>query len=695
MKDILRVAPKTMGLPKILVVVMMVVWTTSYLEADAQEPRDSRSAVSYGFCSEFEPAETVNFDVSVQPNSPQGTTKPRLTVTLSGTTQKSFLSGTIDQRLGVKDVQVTSASMTEICFQSLVVDTTIIIDKETKFKASCESTTDTAGPPCNDFESDVAPVFVCPQAMTELLKKEGVITEKPALETSQNEGKPPVYDITEDMAQASFAIVGGIAEGTRLARNHRAVAKSKTLSRIFRSFNSFLKVLGPVLNSFGGMTSILTTFLTPNHFDEMVNYMKEQFDIVQRQLRDIGDDIKALELVVESLSQKIAMSTALRFIRHTTRSYKRMLRALEQYPVCDTTALLELVEVKSFMAESLYKDLRNNLEDLLDVEFGGVLEASTGLLKPLMRAYCVSRPGRVKRFMRHISLYARGGTLALFAYENLECLKNGGKNCANLDKDREDWMRKLYQFTAKAKLYQEAIDDPLKGLELDMKDEIKKIIHDEVKKVPNPSPTFQFPGLFDKVNSFIINKLNDPHDWPYTCIVHPKSDQVQIFGVAQTNDQDFGSLNLNRANLQIVRYQTKQPRSGYNKKIFYTPFSEVARVVSKNGNEPLYVECPSANKVCFFRPWALNGVPPNTESNDHIIYFMFNPMNFKKKTGTQQVIIKMLPMDVYFIPESQLTEAGLPNLVVGCYEAGSEWPRTYHCLSRPQTPVRYVTLIGE
>ncbi|KAJ7386073.1 hypothetical protein OS493_012407 [Desmophyllum pertusum] len=429
------------------------------------------------------------------------------------------------------------------------------------------------------------------------------------------------------MAQASFVIAGGVAEGTRLARKkHREIANTRKLTRVFRSFNSFLKVLGPVLNSFGGITSIITTFLTPNPFDEMVNYMKEQFGIVQRQLREIGDDIKALELVVESLSQKIAMSTALRFIRHTTRSYKRMLRALERYPVCDTTALLELGEVESFMSESLYKDLRNNLEDLLDVEFGGVLEASTGLLKPLMRAYCVSRPTRVKRFMRHISIYARGGTLALFAYENLVCLKNGGKNCANLDNDREDWMRKLYQFTAKAIMYQEAIDDPLKGLELDMKDEIEKIIQDEVNKVPNPSPTFQFPGLFDKVNDFIIKKLYDTNDWPYTCIVRPKANQVQIFGVAQTNALDFDLLNLNRANLQILKYKTEPARPGYTKKVFRAYISEIARVVKKNDGNQLFIDCSSANKVCVFRPWQLNGVPPNSESNDRLIYFMFNPI---------------------------------------------------------------------
>lgn len=121
-----------------------------------------------------------------------------------------------------------------------------------------------------------------------------------------------------------------------------------------------------------------------------------------------------------------------------------MLTALSRYPVCDTATLLKQSEVKSFMNLYVQKDLRNHLQDLLDVEFGRVLEASTGLLRPLMRAYCATDPSRVKRFMRHVTMYANGGTLALFAYENLVCLQNGRTGCAELDDDKKTWLKKLY-----------------------------------------------------------------------------------------------------------------------------------------------------------------------------------------------------------------------------------------------------------
>lgn len=202
--------------PKILVVTVIAVWGASFLEAEAQE-RDRRSAVSYVFCGGFNPTTAVSFDVSVRPNSPpQGTTKPRLTATLSGTTTKQFLDGEIDQQLGVKDVKVTSASMPEICFQSLVVDTTIILDKPTQLKASCGSATNPVGQPCKDFGSELTRVFICPQAVTKLLKSKGVISNTPASANSNRNSKPPVYDITNDMAQASYAIAGGVAEGSRV-----------------------------------------------------------------------------------------------------------------------------------------------------------------------------------------------------------------------------------------------------------------------------------------------------------------------------------------------------------------------------------------------------------------------------------------------------------------------------------------------
>ena len=163
-----------------------------------------------------------------------------------------------------------------------------------------------------------------------LLRSKGIFSKSPAAENSEDTGKPPACDITNDMAQASFAVAEGLGKGTRLAVKFTATHKFGQLTRGFETFNSFLKGLGPVLNMFIGVTSILTTFLTPNPFEELAKYLKKQFEIVQEQLRDIQDDIRNLELIIESQSQKVAMATSLSNIRHTTQSYEGMLAALSR-----------------------------------------------------------------------------------------------------------------------------------------------------------------------------------------------------------------------------------------------------------------------------------------------------------------------------------------------------------------------------
>ena len=408
-----------MSVPKIIVVALLVtavspVICSAVARSQGGKPKDQdnqpQAAVSFVFADDFTPA-TVNFEVSVKPNNGPGEAeKPRVTATFSGTSikeDKKVLDVSIDQLLGVKDVEVTSSSMSEIRFLALVVNSNVFVEEKTRFKTTCADDDGADGIPCKAYGAKITPVFVCPEAMTALLQKEDIITEVPPPESYQ-EGSAPVYDITDDMAQASFVIAGGVAEGTRLAVKYHETVNSRTLSRGVESFNSFLKNVGPVLESFGGITSMLTNFLTPNPFDALAGYLEEQFDIVQQQLRDISNDIKNLELIFEGQSQKLAMSTALRLIRLELRSYNRMTKALSQSNVCDTKALLQEIEVQSFIEETLYKDLRNNLEDLLDVKFGGVLEASTGLLKPYMRAYCITHPSRSKKFLQHIQMYAYG-----------------------------------------------------------------------------------------------------------------------------------------------------------------------------------------------------------------------------------------------------------------------------------------------
>lgn len=673
------------------------------------------AAVSFVFADDFTPT-TVNFQVSVEPNNGPGEAeKPRVTATFSGTSiteDKMVLDVSIDQLLGVKDIKVTS-SMPEIRFLALVVNSNVFVEEKTSFKATCEDDDATDGIPCKAYGAKITPVFVCPQAMTALLQKEGVITDVPPPESYQ-EGKAPVYDITNDMAQASFVIAGGVAEGTRLAVEYQATVNSRTLSRGAQKFSSFLETVGPVLQSFGGITSILTNFLTPDPFDALAGYLEEQFDIVQQQLTDIGNDIKNLELIFEGQSQKLAMSTALRLIRHELRSYSRMTKALSQSSVCDTKALLQEIEVQSFMEETLYKDLRNNLEDLLDVEFGGVLEASTGLLKPYMRAYCFSHPSRSKKFLQHIQMYAYGGTAALLAYENLKCLKSGKQTCPYQQTDREEWMKKLYKFTSTAKIYETYFRNPAKAMTLYLQDDLNRLINKEVEKVQNPSASSDnpFPGLLDKVHDFIFRKLRDTEDWLYTCIYKPRmtANKMLIFEVAETNAETFGTSFIPWAMFKVAkvraRHQIERP-SGYQKTdvSVATGIPAVSELKRRNGGQDCYFQKISGEGRFVIRPWQLKGLPPTGEARDEVLWFMYNPMNFKTKNGMRKVIGSLVPIDVYYISNKALKRVNLPNFVMGCWETTTAhgWPRAYGCRApdpdnpnRKRSPQeRYAVIIGE
>ena len=62
------------------------------------------------------------------------------------------------------------------------------------------------------------------------------------------------------------------------------------------------------------------------------------------------------------------------------------------------------------------------------------------------------------------------------------------KNCNDRDDDKNDWLKKLYRFTKKTKVYRIAINDSVRALVMDMTDNLTKLINEETKKVPNSSP---------------------------------------------------------------------------------------------------------------------------------------------------------------------------------------------------------------
>ena len=174
-----------------------------------QENTDDLSAISFSLCEDF--TVDASFKIKVVAKDKLGQKEKTLSTIFKGTTRQKNLKGKIEQTK-LKYVKIISAQ--EICFQALVVDTTIIIDQPTNFKASCptESAIEADSLPCKEFRSRVKPALICPQALTKLLKEKSVIVNEPIRRPGSNSFETPTYDITNDMRQASLVIVSGLTE---------------------------------------------------------------------------------------------------------------------------------------------------------------------------------------------------------------------------------------------------------------------------------------------------------------------------------------------------------------------------------------------------------------------------------------------------------------------------------------------------
>ena len=643
---------------------------TAFPQAEASPSSPRTSAVSCALC--VKPETFVNFEVIVQPKSETEEQSEPLTATIKakGKECNAKLNKLIDPLIGVDFVQVKSRSSEVLCIKALVVDVNIMIDNETEFKLPIDPDSKRCKVGyANNFGCKLYPVFVCPGAIKELMMTKHIIRRDAEEKRPLEQGKPPVYDITEDMVKATSAIIDGLAEGANDVMKQRKKAKLEKVSKLFNNFKSFLQKVGPALNSLGGMASILTTFLTPNPFDELANYMKEQFDAVQKQMRELKSDIQNLEKIVESQINKLAMATAFRNIRFSSRSYQRMIAALSKARVCNSRDLLAQSEVKMFMKETMLLDVRNHLEDILEVDFGGVLEASTGLLLPLTKAYCNNDKTRVKKFMEQITLYVNGGTLALFAFLDLTCLRNGNTSCPNVETEKETLLKKLYRFTKKARAHQEAMENGFNGSFIDMQDHLDKLISDEVKKAScsQQISVCSFPNLFEKVRKYILQKFNNTRGWPYLCFVKPHLDAGKMFilGVAQIAGEGekgriFGTAYkpwalFDKATLQNESYTPLISESSYTKTYLS---SSLMDAINKNDRSSLF-----------------DGDPPTDVSKDRIMYFMFNPVNYRDDDGTR-LVGHVVPIDIYFAKKAKLKAKGLNSLAkkptVGCWETDVE-----------------------
>ena len=305
-------------------------------------------------------------------------------------------------------------------------------------------------------------------------------TEKPG----PNDFTPPLYDITDDMAHASQEIADGTAELFRKVVK-RKVQKLNEVRRIqfsdigrkLKTFNSFMGTFGPMFSIFSGITSIITIFLTPNPFDELANYLNSEFREIHRRLSHIQNDIADLKRVVQRESKMCGMAGKLEAIRYSFRRYERMVKKLSEDKVCGANNLYNRTEVRDFMEQYKEDRVDDSLLDMFGVEFAEVLEASS-LLKAMMRAYCTTDPGKVQRFMEGIIKYALAGSLSHFAYTSLRCHKEARQDCDENQDEWEERNRKLYEFLKKAKAQKEAATNPGYGLQLDIQEDLAKLIND-------------------------------------------------------------------------------------------------------------------------------------------------------------------------------------------------------------------------
>ena len=269
--------------------------------------------------------------------------------------------GDIYPQKTIRKVKLTSTHESQVvCVQALVVDVTIMIDQPTEFKHTCPETPDVDDLPCRQFGDDILLPQICPQKLTELLQTEHQINSVP--EEMPTDFQPPVYDITNDMAQASAAIAEGLTEGfSNVVKNrikaHKVAIKSEPIGKVAsvaESFASFIGALGPVFSIFGGITSIVTTFLTPNPFDAIADYLDKEFEEVNKRITDVQEDIADLKRLLKAQGSTLAMANQIRAIRYAVRNYGNMVDKLSTEPVCGSTSLLNSFEVAEFMRQ--YRD---------------------------------------------------------------------------------------------------------------------------------------------------------------------------------------------------------------------------------------------------------------------------------------------------------------------------------------------------
>ena len=494
--------------------------------------KSQKSGVSVAFCDDFEAKGKAYFEIRAKTLEPvDGRFLFSIRIDPSRGMQRYDLPVLIPQK-GVKHIKVFSTSGEDLCLQAVAVDTNIYVDLPTNFKTTCSAEEKTSIPPCKEFESELEPLRVCPNKISELLKREQLIDSLPSPDTDARPFEVPTYHIADDMAQASYAIVEGIADLSRKGvKGYMSKLKSAMkFSKLFRvegtltAISSILGAVGPALSIFGGITSILTTFLTPNPFDMLAEYLQEEFTALHNHLDRMEGELKELIMAEGAMTR---MADAVASIRYSLREFDDIAKSLKKNPVCGTDNLIREYSVNRFVYNYNQRDTEHKLLDLLEVE-QGLLPLTYSLLKPFMKTYCRTNPGKVKRFMTDISSYAFLGTQAQLFFTDLICTMYKLRNCNSKTSMWKDYLKKLLY---EANALTVALENPAEGFYQFFKDDLRREVSREVEGESNTED-----DRLKRVADLFFYFLNDTENWPKRCIVDSDNDkEVVAYVVIKSN----------------------------------------------------------------------------------------------------------------------------------------------------------------
>jgi len=299
----------------------------------------------------------------------------------------------------------------------------------------------------------------------------------------------------------------------------------------------------------------------------------------------------------------------------------------------------------------------DSLLDLFGVEFGEVLE-SPSLLKSLMRAYCNTNKAKVKHIIEGVIDYAYAGSLAHFAYQSLKCQQDGQQDCdhgALHEEKNKQWNLKLYRFLKKATALKEALTYPGYGLQLDIQDDVDKLIYDEIAKNTN------IEHVHAKVYYFIANKLKDINDWPEACMYN-FNDKMVVVEVAELDPS------VTNYNADIRPWYVDTKKTGYKLRRFelkVKPAANSAYIENRLTGQERF-SCKHSYTLPgpdYYYDCEVN-LPERhkPKSHDWIISFLFNFDSYKIKAQdkkndqvTPSVFVKRRPLYVYFTTDDIIT----------------------------------------